>query len=572
MSGMERRDFLKLGGIGLAGLAVGGFNLPLFTPRRAFASETAWKFGVLADTQWRTGLNAGGEPASCAVTIIDALNQQFIQHDVKFVIQVGDLIDKETADGTPTGARSLPTRAAHAEALYSAGIGFFPVRGNHESSQVAALEIPILFPQTQGDGPNLHGAKHFTYPFDSLRGLSYSFDYENVRCVLVDQFVRANGSNYDGTTSYNNNAVDQVAWVDSMLQSKPQDSHAFVFSHKNLIGQNHKDVLFGANLAANPGPRDQFIASLYANGVRYHMSGHDHMHHRSIVKTGDGSSSIGQLICSSNSYKFYIPQIGDDGRETPLGQEIFTIGYYIFTVDGPRVTVDFYSSSHGQNYGDFDLVTPPASFAFYLRETFGYSLNGKQFQVAHGESYASIEDTYEGTTARILGGTNGNTETDYVTRPLAKTVNTGWTPDSGDTLASHVLTLWGMADNLSLWDDPARGLDLVGLLPNAAESKKGDTYTLAMSYDDKKVRPIHLGNGGFGIATTDANGNWINAVDGNFGGTKKFVVGPWDPRYELGTYGVDPSGKTAWAVLNHEGDFVVARNIEPVPGHREQES
>lgn len=559
MKSIDRRDFLKLGGIGLAGLAVGGLNFPFFTPRRAFASDTAWKFGVMADTQWRTGLNAGGEPASCAVSIINALNEQFIRHGVRFVIQVGDLVDKEIVDGV----RTLPTRADAATALYNTGIGFFPVRGNHEGSMIAASEIPVLFPQTLGNGPHVYGAANFSSPFDKLRGLSYSFDYENVRCVLIDQFIRPDGSNYDGTTSYNNNAVDQVAWVDSMLASRPSDRHAFVFSHKNLIGQNHKDVLFGSSLASNPGPRDEFISSLSANGVRLHMSGHDHVHHRSIVKTADGRSGVGQLICSSNSYKFYIPRPGDDGRETPLQQELFTIGYYIFTVDGPRVYVDFYSSSHGSNYGDIDLVTPPGTFNFYLRETFGYSLNGKQFEVAHGESYTGVEDTCEGTFARILSGTNNNTETDYLTRPLTKTVNTGWSaPQAQDNVASKVLSLWGMADNLSFWDDPNRGLDLIGLLPNAAESRESDIYTLSMTYADDRVNGLHLGNGGFRLAAKDIDGNWVKAVDKNFGGGKKFVKGAWRPGCELGTYGVDPFTKTAWAVINYDGDFAVVRDME----------
>jgi hypothetical protein len=559
MKSIDRRDFLKLGGIGLAGLAAGGLNFPFFTPRRAFASGTAWKFGVMADTQWRTGLNAGGEPASCAVSIINALNRQFIQHDVRFVIQVGDLVDKEIVDNV----RTLPTRADAATALYNAGIGFFPVRGNHEGSMIAASEIPALFPQTLGNGSHVYGAANFSSPFDKLRGLSYSFDYENVRCVLIDQFTRPDGSNYDGTTSNNNNAVDQVGWVDSMLASRPSDSHAFVFSHKNLIGQNHKDVLFGSSLASNPGPRDEFISSLSSNGVRLHMSGHDHVHHRSIVKTADDRSSVGQLICSSNSYKFYIPRPGDDGRETPLQQELFTIGYYIFTVDGPRVYVDFYSSSHGSNYGDIDLVTPPGAFNFYLRETFGYSLNGKQFEVAHGESYTSVEDSYEGTIARILSGTNNNTETDYLTRPLTKTVNTGWSlSQAPDNVASNVLSLWGMADNLSFWDDPNRGLDLIGLLPNAAESRESDIYTLSMTYDDDRVNGLHLGNGGFRLATKDTDGNWVKAVDKNFGGSKKFVKGAWRPGCELGAYGVDPFTKTAWAVINYDGDFAVVRDME----------
>lgn len=563
MRTMTRRDFLRFAGTGLGGLAISGIGFPVFMPRRALASTAAWKFGVMADTQWRTGANAGGEPASCAVSIVNALNEQFIQHDVKFVIQVGDLVDVESVNGI----RSLPTRADAASALYNHGIGFFPVRGNHESSAVAAIEIPDLFPQTLGQGGHLFGATNFDSPIlastatdpegDRLKGLSYAFDYENVRCILIDQFVRADGSNVPSTEgSYNANATDQVGWVDSVLAAKPSDSHAIVFSHKNLIGQNHKDVLFGKLLTSNPGPRDEFLASLHSHGVRYYMSGHDHMHHRSIVQTADSGlypgHSVGQLICSSNSYKFYIPKIGDDGREIPFDQELFTIGYYIVTVDGPRLTVDFYSSSHGQDYGDFDLIYAPASFGFYWRETFGYSLNGKQFQVAHGDSYTVVEDAYEATVARILSGTNGNTETDQLGRSLVKTVNTGWShPLIADAAASNILTLWGLADNLSLYDG-----DLTGLLPEAAESKKCDTFALSLSYDPKRVRPSQLINGRFGLASRDATGAWVKAVDMNFGGTKTFKYGPWRAAYGLGTYGVDPSTRTVWAVLNHDGDFV----------------
>jgi hypothetical protein len=519
------------------------------------ASTTAWKFGVLADTQWRTGSSSGGEPASCAVTIIDALNDQFIQHGCKFVIQVGDLVDVETV----SGVRTLPTRAAHAAALYSEGVGFFPLRGNHEGSATAAAEMPVLFPQMLGGGPYLFGAENFVSPVLSststdpagtrLKGLSYSFDYENIRCVLIDQFTRVDGTSYNGSS--NNNAVDQVPWVDAMLSSRDSDTHAFVFAHKNLIGQNHKDVLFGSSLTSNATARDEFLSSLYSNGVGYYLGGHDHMHHRSLVKTADGFSSVSQIICSSNSYKFYIPRSGDDGRETPLQQELFTIGYYIFTIDGPRVIVDFYSSNHGADYGDSDLVYPPG-LNFYLRETFGYSLNGKQFQIARGDSYATVQDSYGNTTVRILAGVNGNTETDYLGRALTKTVNTGWSyPLIDDNAASNILSLWGMADNLSLYDG-----GLTGLLPDSAESKKSDVFTLSLTYDSTKVRPSQLVSGKFGLASRNESGAWVNAVETNFGGSKTFKYGPWRSTYGLGTYGVDPSTRTVWAVVNHDGDFV----------------
>ena len=97
-------------------------------------------------------------------------------------------------------------------------------------------------------------------------------------------------------------------------------------------------------------------------------------------------------------------------------------------------------------------------------------------------------------------------------------------------------------------------------------TEQTDKYVLSLSFEFGKN--VHIGNGGIGIAALDSKGNWVNAVNLNFGGTKKFVVGPYTPKYGLGTYGVDPSSKTAWAVLNYNADFAVANDIEVVPGKR----
>jgi hypothetical protein len=549
---MDRRQFLKFSGAGIAGIGLSALNLPFFRMGKASAaiSGNAWMFGVMSDTQWKSGGSYTDGDMTCATGVIDALNQQFINHGCKFVIQVGDLCDKEYVGSV----RSLPTRAAHAQALYDAGIGFFPLRGNHESSAIAANEIPVLFPQTQGGGDYVYGATNFqASDIASLEGLTYAFDYNNVRCVMLDQFVRKDGSNYNPPASgniYNNNMLDQVAWVDAVLSSNPEGYHAFVFSHKNLIGQNHKDNLFGVDLVANPGPRDEFLTSLYNNRVGYYMGGHDHMHHRSLVSTSEGLIKVPQIITSSNSYKFYTPGPGDDGRETALQQELYTIGYYIVTVDGPRVTVDFYSSTKGSSYGSSGITSYSGDAPFYLRERFGYSLNGEQFEVAQGQPYTSVISSFAGTTARILDGTNGNAETDYLKRDLVKAVNTGWAESSlVSDAASRIFTLWGMADNLSLYSGS-------GLLPSEDESQETDTYTLSLSYDPRKIRASLLMGGDFAIAARDGEDQWVNAVDLNTGGTKTFQRGPWRSGYALGTYGVDPGTKTVWAVLNHEGDFV----------------
>jgi hypothetical protein len=520
------------------------------------ASAEAWKFGVMSDTQWKANID-GQNPETVAVGIINQLNTQFINHDVKFVIQVGDLVDKETdsPNGLPSN-RTMDTRALAAQALYDAGIGFYPLRGNHEGSLAAALEFQTLYSQTTGSGPYVFGASTFSSPSTTLNGLSYSFDYNNARFMLLDQFTRTDGTNYLGSS--NNNIIDQHGWIDTQLSTRPWKTHAFVFSHKNLMGQNHTDILFGSNPASNPDAQNAFIGSLAANGVRYHLGGHDHIHNRSIVTSPDGSAAVQDIIASSNSYKFYIPQIPSNdanydvpafgfSRETPIAQELFTVGYYIFTVDGPRVTVEHYASPNGCN-GDCDLVTTP-TLTFTLRETFGYSLNGKEFLVPQGGTYTTIEDSYHGTTARVLDGVNGSTAVDYANRAFTKTVDTGWSHRGCET-ASDVLTLWGMAD---------------------LGSDKTDLYALTMTYDPEKARPEHLGKGLFGLATRDENGDWINAVDRNVGGTKNFVHGPWKPGYGLGTYGIDPSSKTVWAVINYNGDFAVSGFHQARSSHKDRD-
>ena len=551
------------------------FSALAFVSVAGSAWAEPFSFGVMSDTQWKENLD-GENPKTSAVGIINQLNQQFIEAGVKFVIQVGDLNDKETdsPNGNPND-RTMDARADAAQALYDAGICFFPLRGNHEGSSTAANEMPVLFPQTTGGGmtcgvtginsPDLDGDGN---PDDNLNGLSYAFDYDNARFVLIDQFTRKDGSNYLGSS--NNNAIDQLPWIDEMLSTKGAERHGFAFSHKNLMGANHTDMLFGANPAANPDAQNTYFASLYDNGVHYHFGGHDHNHLRSIVVSPDGQSEAMNIITSSNSYKFYTPQstaldvrydlpVFGFLRETPIAQELYTVGYYIVTVDGPRVTVDYYASPndpdgasepYGEECGatfdelkDCDLKVTP-HLQFEKRETFGYSLNGKEFLVAQGGDYTDVQDSFEGTTAKMLGGVNNSDVVLFDGRPTTKAVDTGWTPKSEDALASHILTLWGMAD---------------------LGSEQTDTFVLSMSYDKM---PTHLGNGAFGIATRDEDGSWVNAVAMNFGGNQKFVRGPWKEGYDLGTYGVDARTKTAWAVVNYNGDFAVARDIEAVPGHR----
>jgi hypothetical protein len=387
--------------------------------------------------------------------------------------------------------------------------------------------------------------------------LSYSFDYNNARFVLLDQFNRTDNSKYLNDT--NSNIIDQIDWVNTVLSTRPAGTHAFVFGHKNLIGENHTDILLGANPSANQDAQNAFIGSLDANNVRYYISGHDHIHQRSLITSPNRSSSVEEIICASDSSKFYIPlgnkelsgtvtndeQYNNPTRETPISQDLYEIGFYIYTVDGPRVTVDYYAAESGAINEDSEyLIFQTPKLNFIKKETFGYSLNGSEYVVPQNGSYTVVQNKLAGTTAQILEGINHSTAVDGSGRPLSKTVNTGWTirdrnvRKNSEGSPDNIFSLWGI-------NDPGK--------------KKTDTFVLSMSYEPKSPYGVNLANGFFGLVTKDANGNWTNAVNMNYGGNKKLVKGPWKSGYALGTYGINTRTGTVWAVINYNGDFTVAK-------------
>lgn len=520
-------------------LLLAALSLALLAP---VAQAEPFTFGFMADTQW-TSNDAANNPSTVALGIMNQILPKFVESKVKFVLQFGDLTD----NGSNAGLDVWKTAA---QQLYDAGIGFYPVRGNHEPSVAAGTRFKLNFPQTQGQGPNVAGATGHRSPTTptGLAGLTYAFEYGNATFIAVDQFVRSDGTG----SSANSAALDQVNWVAQTLANKPAGTHAFVFAHKPLIGQNHVDNLFGANPSSNPNERNVLIKAMAANGGRYFLSGHDHLFSRTLVKSPDGTAQVQNIIHSSDSYKFYIPTIPSNDQkynpnnrqETPIAQELFTVGYYIATIDGPNLTVTHYASDNGcggslGNGRDCDLkATPKLDFA--KRETYGYSLIGKQFVIQPGASFTGISDTspsnngFAGTSMAIVDGVNAESTKLYDGRVAVQDVNTGWAPRNA-ALKSDVLTLWGMH--------------------NAIGSEQGDSYTLALKY------PADA-RGSLTLVGKNDDGSWTPVAARNFGGTPKFVAGPWKAGYALGTYGVDHATRTAWAVVNRGGEFAVARGLD----------
>jgi len=570
----------------------------------ASVSARPWRFGVISDTQW-TKADDGKNPNTCAADIIQHIDRQFIAKHVKLVVHVGDMVNSGSQVNDYT-------RALYAQDLYNAGIGFYPLRGNHEAAHDGyigsggdlAYAYPQIVPGPYAGWNNLTPndittalipdldmtlnppaektrlkpfvvGSHFSAP-DQVNaetgGVSYAFRYKNATFVLLDQFKSP-----DYYTSY---IPEQQQWIDETLGTRPTGTQAFVFTHKNILGGNHKDNMFGGTAngddpgdgyGIDPGtvlPKDNgsvvtvedkqaaendFIGVMQDYGVRYVISGHDHHHYNSVVISPDGQSRVHQLITQSDSSKFYTPGLPVSPNDVPVEQDLTRVGFYIVTVDGPRVTIDYYADKNDSNWTGVSPVTTP-TIEFVKRSSTGYSLNGIEKLVAQGESYALTDDSrktgrfkrcYKKTSMAILDGVNGSTSQTNYGKPTEKAVNTGWAPPEPG-LASDILTLWGMAD---------MGTD------------QTDTYVLSMSYNPKNAAPRRRGKGLFGLVSRDEYGRWSNAVEMNYGGAPKFVKGPWKAGYALGTYGIDPVTQTAWAVVNYDGEFAVSQFRRHAYGH-----
>jgi hypothetical protein len=400
-----------------------------------------WSFGVMGDTQWTPyGFSEGKlirgydpegtNPDSVSTSIITQINREFIDKGVKFVIQVGDITDWGTD-------KAIASRAAAARELYDAGIGFFCMRGNHEvynytfTPEFAPNDygIPAMqsnFPQHQGTGKNVFGANNFSSPGSDkpglgnmateLKGISYAFDFgeegNNATFVIIDPWATQTQatSNNGLYVSYGYPIGAQQDWISSRLNLESRGTiHAFVFSHQPLIACNHVDSPFGF-LDSAIDDQNTFYAELVKNKVGYYISGHDHIHSRSMVTSPDGKNSVEQLICAPACPKFYKPRPddfpgwhGQKYRSKMISQELNNIGYYIFTIDGPKVTVDYYSDKNGGFIGGKDwpdgkgsLITP--KFNFVKKESWSYSLNSQAYLMKQGDTDTTVKDSYKGTT------------------------------------------------------------------------------------------------------------------------------------------------------------------------------
>ncbi len=68
---------------------------------------------------------------------------------------------------------------------------------------------------------------------------------------------------------------------------------------------------------------------------------------------------VENIICASDSDKFYRPNVPSNDekynvavfghtRQAQVSQELRKVGFYVYTVDGPRVTGEYYAAASSQ--------------------------------------------------------------------------------------------------------------------------------------------------------------------------------------------------------------------------------
>lgn len=274
------------------------------------ASAQLVRFIVTSDTQ-------GGDGNGVNSAMLGEIAWAAIDEGVDFVLAAGDLVD-----GTP-GQGSFKSQLIHwrdiMQPVYDAGIGVYPIRGNHDYG--AKADWNDVF------------SGSYALPSNGPTGeenITYSFTYENVFVVGLDEYI-------------NPHRVNQ-SWLDGQfaLNSLP---HVFVFGHEPAFKLFHDDCLDDY-----PSDRDVFWNSLKTEGARVYFCGHDHSYDHTRIDDHDGNvnNDLHQFIGLGGGEIFYNGRVydGDNGSWTPM--RIYhenltqgTQGYILVEVDGPNATISW---------------------------------------------------------------------------------------------------------------------------------------------------------------------------------------------------------------------------------------
>jgi len=268
-----------------------------------------WRFIVTGDSR--------GEDNGVNTVILGELADEILDRQVDFVLISGDLV---TGYNDQAALQSqLNTWVETMQRVYDAGIGVYPVRGNHDVGEPAGVSAW-----------NNVFKGGFSLPDNGPAGeknLTYSFTHKNVLVIGLDQYVRLRRVNQ--------------AWLDVQLTANTQP-HIFVFGHEPAFKTKHT-----ACLDDYPDDRDVFWASIEKAGGRTYFCGHDHLYnHARVDDDGEPSNDIHQYVAGTAGAPLREwPGEYDGVNNDYTVENIYhasEFGYCLVEVNGPDVTITWF--------------------------------------------------------------------------------------------------------------------------------------------------------------------------------------------------------------------------------------
>ncbi|MBN1787102.1 MAG: metallophosphatase family protein [Sedimentisphaerales bacterium] len=258
-----------------------------------------------------------------------------IADNVDFVIVAGDIVD-DFCETQAEFEAQLTDWLSIAQPLYDAGIGVYPIRGNHEVEGVLDIN------ETKQAWDNVFSGSYASPdngPVDE-KNITYSFSYDNVLIIGLDVY----GTHW--------HRVNQ-AWLDEQF-SQNNLPHIFLYAHEPAFQYLHPDCL-----ASYPAQRNTFWDSIAAASGRTYICGHDHAYDHARLDDGDGDpdNDLHQFMINGEDDGVIGSYIGDNGSWIP--QCIYNdlkYGYLLIDVNGLDVTTTWKHRIDPNTYVDSNDV------------------------------------------------------------------------------------------------------------------------------------------------------------------------------------------------------------------------
>jgi hypothetical protein len=338
---------------------------------------SAWTFLVYGDSR-----GSGTGDAEVNNAILSELARATVAENPAFVLVPGDLVNSgdEAAfqlwrNGNQTYDNMRP--------VYQAGIGVYPVLGNHDTSDIAAFQS-VFGADLPDNGPS--GETDRTYTVTS----------NNALILGLDEYATPHQVNQ--------------AWVDAQLATVDPNvtQHVFAFGHEPAFKTLHSDCLDD-----DPQQRDAFWNSLAAAGGRAYFAGHDHFYDHAAIDDGDGNpdNDVQQFIVATAGAPLYSAGAYDGENTSFTPTNVYheqQYGYLAVTIDGEQVSMvwkhrtgpdTFEATAEVFSYTVAHTLESPGLFdaaasQFYLRGTntsgeanyhFGYGQPDADWQTLVGD-------------------------------------------------------------------------------------------------------------------------------------------------------------------------------------------